>query len=198
MLFERSHRSLLVRAINASKPSLKLLPLEENSKWHIKFPVKSDRILISLEFWGFFVKEFTGWLYELRLSCNFLVQCAFLSLHLCFFICSIMSCFKSQNFVHSFNYCSGSFMCLSYSLHLTKTDSWRSNGCLCPVFYFFYAWQKYPSSPAACIVAQLERFIMQLLSSSKASDTGYTGGRVLDLIVLYRRLYILAMCIHSW
>lgn len=42
-----------------------------------------------------------------------------------------------------------------------------------------------------------EGFIMQLLSSSKASDTGYTGGRVLDLIVLSRKLYILAVCIHS-
>lgn len=86
----------------------------------------------------FFVKEFTGWLYELRLSCNFLVQCAFLSSHLCvsFFICSIMSCFKSQNFVLSFNYCSGSLMCLSYSQHLaTKTR--RSNGCLCLLFCFF-------------------------------------------------------------
>lgn len=32
---------------------------------------------------------------------------------------------------------------------------------------------------------------MQLLSSYKASNTGYTGGRVLDLIVLYRKLYVL-------
>lgn len=152
------------------------------------------------------MKEFTGGL-ELRLSCHFLVQRAFLSLHLCFlFICSILSCFKSQNFVHSFN-CSGSSVYLSYSLHLTKKDSWRSNGCLCPVFYFFMpdrkidtlfnAWQM-PSSPAACIIAQLERFIMQLSSSSKASNTDYTGGRVLDLIVLYRKLYVLAMCIHRW
>lgn len=38
----------------------------------------------------FFVKEFTGWLYELRLFCHFLVHCAFLSLHLCFFLSVVL------------------------------------------------------------------------------------------------------------
>lgn len=114
------------------------------------------------------------------------------------FVFLFICCFKSQSFVHSFNYCSGLCMCLSYSLHLTKKDSWRSNVRLCPALYFFHAWLRYPSSPAACIIAQLERFIMQLLSSSKDSDTGYVGVRVLDLVALRRKLYILAMCIHSW